>query len=54
VTDHKILAGDMRYLSSNIRAAATLELAFLSRLLGIIFGYIHGALVCEAEGVPVS
>ncbi|SLN16534.1 tartronate semialdehyde reductase [Roseovarius albus] len=52
--DLRILAGDMRYVGSNIRAAATLELAFLSRLLGIIFGSIHGALACEAEGVPVS
>jgi 3-hydroxyisobutyrate dehydrogenase-like beta-hydroxyacid dehydrogenase len=53
-TDLKILAGDMRYLGSSVRSAATLELAFLSRLLGIVFGSIHGALVCEAEGVPVS
>ncbi|MBS9718532.1 NAD(P)-dependent oxidoreductase [Pseudohalocynthiibacter aestuariivivens] len=53
-TDLGILAGDLRYVGSNARAAATLELAFLSRLLGIIFGSIHGALVCEAEGVPVS
>lgn len=52
--DLQILAGDLRYMGSNIRAAATLELAFLSRLLGIIFGSIHGALACEAEGVPVS
>ncbi|WP_367181543.1 NAD(P)-dependent oxidoreductase [uncultured Ruegeria sp.] len=52
--DLNILAGDMRYLGSNVRSAATLELAFLARLLGIIFGSIHGALVCEAEGVPVS
>jgi 3-hydroxyisobutyrate dehydrogenase-like beta-hydroxyacid dehydrogenase len=50
--DH--LAGDLRYLGSNIRAAATLDLAFLSRTLGIIFGSIHGALVCEAEGVSVA
>jgi 3-hydroxyisobutyrate dehydrogenase-like beta-hydroxyacid dehydrogenase len=53
-TDLSILAGDLRNMGSNVRAAATLELAFLSRLLGIIFGSIHGALACEAEGVPVS
>ena len=48
------LAGDLRVLGRNIRAPATVDLAFLSRILGIIFGTIHGALVCEAEGVPVS
>jgi 3-hydroxyisobutyrate dehydrogenase-like beta-hydroxyacid dehydrogenase len=53
-TDMKILADDLRYMGTNVRAAATLELAFLSRLLGIIFGSLHGALACEAEGVPVS
>ena len=52
--DLKFLAGDLRNMGSNVRAAATLELAFLSRLMGIVFGSIHGALACEAEGVPVS
>jgi 3-hydroxyisobutyrate dehydrogenase-like beta-hydroxyacid dehydrogenase len=52
--DLQHLAGDLRYLGTNIRAPATLDLAFLSRTVGIIFGSIHGALVCEAEGVPVS
>ena len=52
--DLQHLAGDLRYLGENIRAPATLDLAFLSRTVGIIFGSIHGALVCEAEGVPVS
>ena len=53
-TDLNILAGDLRNMGNNVRAAAALELAFLSRLMGIIFGSIHGALACEAEGVPVS
>jgi 3-hydroxyisobutyrate dehydrogenase-like beta-hydroxyacid dehydrogenase len=52
--DLQHLAGDLRYLGSNIGAASTLDLAFLSRLVGVIFGSIHGALVCESEGVPVS
>ena len=52
--DLRILAEDLRDLGTNVRAAATLELAFLSRLLGLVFGSLHGALVCEAEGVPVS
>ena len=52
--DLRNLAGGLRYLGPNIRAPSTVDLAFLSRILGIIFGSIHGALVCEAEGVPVS
>lgn len=48
------LAGDLRYLGANIKAPSTVDIAFLSRTLGIIFGSIHGALVCEVEGVPVS
>ena len=48
------MAGGLRYLGTNIRAPSTVDLAFLSRTLGIVFGSIHGALVCEAEGVPVS
>ena len=50
----KALAGGLRYLGSNIKAPSTVDIAFLSRTLGIIFGSIHGALVCEAEGVSVS
>ncbi len=53
-TDLECLAGNLRYLGDNIKGAATLDLAFLSRTVGIIFGSIHGALVCESEGVPVS
>ena len=52
--DLRKLAGGLRYLGPNIKAPSTVDLAFLSRTLGIIFGSIHGALVCESEGVPVS
>jgi 3-hydroxyisobutyrate dehydrogenase-like beta-hydroxyacid dehydrogenase len=48
------LAGDLRYLGPNIRAAAALDLALLSRLMGIVFGTIHGAHLCEAEGISVA
>lgn len=48
------LAGDLRYLGPNIRAAAALDLALLSRLMGIVFGTVHGAHLCEAEGIPVA
>lgn len=53
-TDLQHLAGDLRYLGSNIAAPSTLDLAWLSRLMGVVFGSIHGALLCESEGVPVS
>jgi 3-hydroxyisobutyrate dehydrogenase-like beta-hydroxyacid dehydrogenase len=48
------LAGDLRYLGPNIRAAATLDLALLSRMAAIVFGAIHGAHVCEAEGISLA
>ncbi len=52
--DLNALAGDLRNMGPKVRAAAALELAFLARLMGVIFGSIHGALALEAEGVPVS
>lgn len=45
------LGGDLRYLGSNIRASATLDLALLSHIESTIFGTIHGAAICESEGV---
>ena len=48
------LGGDLRYLGPNIEAAAVLDLAFLSRLMAVVFGTIHGANVCESEGIPVA
>ena len=53
-TDLQHLAADLRYLGPNIAAPSALDLAWLSRLMGVIFGSIHGALLCESEGVPVS
>lgn len=53
-TDLQHLAGGLRYLGANYRAASTVDLAFLARTTGIIFGSIHGAHICEVEGVPVS
>lgn len=48
------LGGDLRYLGSNIAAAAALDLAFLSRLMATVCGTIHGVLICETEGVSVD
>jgi 3-hydroxyisobutyrate dehydrogenase-like beta-hydroxyacid dehydrogenase len=53
-TDLQHVAGDLRYLGTNYRAASTIDLAFLARTMGIIFGSIHGAHICEVEGAPVS
>jgi 3-hydroxyisobutyrate dehydrogenase-like beta-hydroxyacid dehydrogenase len=48
------LGGDLRYLGPNVRAAKTLNLALLSRSSGMVFGVIHGAHVCEAEGIALE
>jgi 3-hydroxyisobutyrate dehydrogenase-like beta-hydroxyacid dehydrogenase len=48
------LAGDPRYLGENVRAPAALDLAWLSRLEGLIMGTLHGASICEAEGIPLA
>ena len=48
------LAGASRYLGQNVRAPAALDLAWLSRLEGLIMGTLHGARICEAEGIPLS
>jgi 3-hydroxyisobutyrate dehydrogenase-like beta-hydroxyacid dehydrogenase len=48
------LGGDLRYLGANVRAAASLDLALLTFIECMVFGVIHGARICEAEGVPVA
>ncbi|MCZ6724373.1 MAG: NAD(P)-binding domain-containing protein [Gammaproteobacteria bacterium] len=49
-----LLGGDVRYLGEEIGAAAALDLAVVSRLTAITPGVIHGALICEAEGVSLE
>jgi 3-hydroxyisobutyrate dehydrogenase-like beta-hydroxyacid dehydrogenase len=48
------LAHDLRYVGANARAAKTLDLALLTRLVGMKFCTMHGALICESEGVDLS
>ncbi|MFT5657805.1 MAG: 3-hydroxyisobutyrate dehydrogenase-like beta-hydroxyacid dehydrogenase [Gammaproteobacteria bacterium] len=48
------LGGDVRYLGENIVAAATLDLAVVTRLVTITVAIIHGAHVCESEGVDLQ
>ena len=50
----KSLGGDLRYLGSKIGAAAALDLAVLSRMCAVTPSVIHGALVCESEGVSLE
>jgi 3-hydroxyisobutyrate dehydrogenase-like beta-hydroxyacid dehydrogenase len=48
------LAGDLQYLGSRVGAAAAFNLAQLSYSLGYNMGLIHGALICESEGIGVD
>jgi len=47
------LGGDRRYLGENIRAPATLDLAWLSQRLGQMIGALHGICLCESEAVDL-
>jgi len=46
--------GDIRYLGRNIAAAAVLDMALLTHQLCEALGAIHGALLCESEGVGLD
>lgn len=48
------LAEDLRYVGGNIRAAKTLDMALLARFVGLKFSAMHGANICESEGVSLS
>ena len=50
----KCLGGDIRYVGSTIGAAATLDLAVVTRLALITVGVVYGAHICESEGVPLQ
>jgi len=45
------LGGDLRYLGSNISAAASLDLALITHELCSILGAIHGVQICESQGI---
>jgi 3-hydroxyisobutyrate dehydrogenase-like beta-hydroxyacid dehydrogenase len=49
-----LLGGDIRYLGSSIGAAATLDLAIISRLVANTVGIVYGVHICESEGVPLQ
>jgi len=48
------LSTDIRYLGSNVGAAAALEVAVASYYICTHLGLIHSALICESEGVPAD
>lgn len=48
------LGGGLRYVGANIGAAAALDLALLSKYIGMALGVIHGALVCRSENVGID
>jgi len=48
------LTDDLRYVGSNIRAAKTLDMALLTRLVGMKFCTMHGVRICESEGVDLA
>ena len=48
------LGGGVRYLGSNVRAAATLDLAWLCDSYGQFLAVSHAARICESEGVGVD
>jgi 3-hydroxyisobutyrate dehydrogenase-like beta-hydroxyacid dehydrogenase len=50
----KRLAGDLQYLGPRVGAAAAFNLAQCAYGLGYNMGLIHGALVCESEGIGVD
>jgi len=50
----KHLGDDIRYLGSKIGAAATLDLAVVTRLVVITVGVVYGAHICESEDMPLQ
>jgi 3-hydroxyisobutyrate dehydrogenase-like beta-hydroxyacid dehydrogenase len=50
----KILAGTLLYMGEAPGAAAAWDLAALSSMFGMMFGFFHGARIIEAEGLQVA
>ncbi|MDC1288278.1 NAD(P)-binding domain-containing protein [Gammaproteobacteria bacterium] len=48
------LGGDLQYLGSNIKTAAVMEMASLTFDLCSYLGVMHGARICESEGISVA
>ncbi len=50
----RCLAGGLQYLGENIRAAATLDMAWLAQRYGVFVSTAHALLLCETEGVSAD
>jgi 3-hydroxyisobutyrate dehydrogenase-like beta-hydroxyacid dehydrogenase len=50
----RCVAGGLVYVGQKIGAAAALDCATLSMLFGAVLGTIHGARICEVEGLRVD
>ena len=50
----KCLGGDLRYLGSNIKGAAALDMALLTHDLCCYLGVLHGSHICESEKISVG
>ncbi len=50
----RCLGGDLRYLGENIGGAAALDMALLTHDLCCYLGVIHGANICESEGISAA
>ncbi len=48
------LAGDLSHVGEQIGTASALDCAALSFLFGALLGALHGARICEAEGLRVG
>ena len=50
----KTLGGATMHVGDAIGAASALDCAALSASIGVLLGVIHGARICETEGIPVD
>ena len=50
----KAVGGGLTYRGSEPGAAAAWDIAALSAMFGMMFGFFHGVRVCEAEGLSVG
>lgn len=50
----KILAENTSYLGENVGAASAMDCATLSYFAGALLGALHGARICESEGLRVD